>query len=186
VVVSVQDEYDRRCWLPSDIVQHLPRLHEEASIGDAVVVELGVRSGNSTAAFLAAVDEHGGHVYSVDCCRPQVSWFGHPQWTFRLGDDMTLVDDAPDCDVLFIDTSHHYRHTLAELEAFVPKVRPGGVVLMHDTELETPEGAPDGDPPFPVRTAVEEYCTAHGLTPEFVSGCYGLGVIRVPEEAVDG
>lgn len=175
----VTDEYQMRQWLPSDIVQHLPQLHAEASRGDAVVIELGVRSGNSTSAFLAAVEEHGGHVYSVDIGRPSVPWHGHPQWTFQLGDDLALVDGLPECDVLFIDTSHHYRHTWDELEAYVPKVRPGGVVLLHDTELECPGDAPQGDPAFPVRTAVDEYCTAAGLTPEYVTGCYGLGVIRI-------
>jgi len=173
--------------MASDIRDHLPRLHDEATGGDVTVLELGVRSGNSTAAFLAAVEEHGGHVHSVDMVRPRVPWFGHEQWSFYLGDDMLLVNDLPDdVDVLFIDTSHHYRHTLAELAAFVPKVKAGGVVLMHDTELELPEGAPTHDPLFPVRTAIDEYCATRGLTPEYVEGCYGLGVIRIPQEANDG
>jgi cephalosporin hydroxylase len=180
--MTVRDEYQMRCWMTSDIVQHLPRLHAEASTGDVVVIELGVRSGNSTAAFLAAVEEYGGHVHSVDIGRPPVPWHGHPQWTFHLGDDLALVDELPECDVLFIDTSHHYGHTLAELEAFVPKVKPGGIVLMHDTELEQPAGAPVEDPPFPVRVAADEYCAKHDLTVEYVEGCYGLGVIRLPEE----
>jgi predicted O-methyltransferase YrrM len=179
----VGDEYNLRCMMRSDIVDHLPRLHAEASSGDAVVLELGVRSGNSTAAFLAAVEVHGGAVYSVDIDRPKVPWFGHPQWVFIQGNDLDLVNDLPDgVDVLFIDTSHLYKQTWAELEAFVPKVRPGGVVLMHDTELEVPDGSPVGDPVFPVRTAIDEFCVVNGLVAEFVEGCYGLGVIRIPEE----
>jgi predicted O-methyltransferase YrrM len=182
----VGDEYRMRCQMPSDIKDHLPRLYAEASGGDAVVIELGVRSGNSTAAFLAAVEDHGGHVYSADVARPKVPWFGHQQWAFFLGDDLALVNELPDdVDVLFVDTSHHYKQTWAELEAYVPKVRPGGVVLMHDTELESPDGAPAGDPVFPVRTAVDEFCVVNGLVPEYVEGCYGLGVIRIPEEAGD-
>lgn len=172
-------EYDMRRWMPSDIVQHLPRLYDEAARGDTVVVELGVRSGNSTAAFLAAVERHGGHVWSVDVDRPRVPWHGHPQWTFTLGDDIAVADRLPDCDVLFIDTSHHYGHTLAELDVYVPKVRAGGVVLLHDVELERPDGAPPDDPAFPVRAAVDDYVAKHGLTVEYVAGCYGLGVIRV-------
>jgi hypothetical protein len=38
---------------------------------------------------------------------------------------------------------------------------------------------------FPVRTAVDEFCVVNGLVPEYVEGCYGLGVIRIPEEAGD-
>jgi len=177
----IGDEYTTRCWMPSDIVAHMPQLHEEASTGDATVIELGVRTGNSTAAFLAAVEKHGGHVHSVDVARPKVPWFAHRQWTFHLGDDLAVADDLPDCDLLFIDTSHHYGHTRAELDAYVPKVRPGGVVLLHDTELERPDTAPESDPAFPVRTAIDEYCADHDLDVEYVPGCYGLGVIRMPE-----
>ncbi len=183
----IRDEYDIRCQLPSDIQQHLPRLYDEASHGYALVIELGVRSGNSTAAFLAAVTEHSGHVWSNDIHPPPVPWLGHEQWTFIKGDDLLVADQMPNnVDVLFIDTSHHFQQTAAELELYVPKVKPGGVVLLHDTELEHPEGRPHGDPPFPVRLAVDLYCAEHGLIPEYVSGCNGLGVIRIPDGGVDG
>lgn len=179
--MSVRDEYATRCMIPSDISQHLPTLYNEASIGDAQIIELGVRSGNSTAAFLAAVEQYGGHVWSVDITPPRLPWVNHPHWTVLVGDDLWLADDLPDdVDVLFIDTSHYYQHTCAELAMFVPKVKPGGVVLLHDTELENPEGRPDTDPPFPVRVAVEEFCADNGLTPEFIEGSWGLGVIRIP------
>jgi predicted O-methyltransferase YrrM len=178
----IRDEFTMRCSLGSDIKQHLPQLHAEASIGDAHVIELGVRSGNSTSAFLAGVEEHGGHLWSVDIARPSLPWLNHPQWTLRVGDDLLLADELPDdVDVVFIDTSHHYLQTCAELALYVPKVKPGGVVLLHDVELERPDGAVVTDPPFPVRVAVDEYCAANGLTPEYVTGCYGLGVIRIPE-----
>jgi cephalosporin hydroxylase len=177
----IHDEYRMRCDLPSDIQQHLPRLHTEASTGYALVIELGVRSGNSTAAFLSAVTEHGGHVFSNDLHAPPVPWVGHEQWTFIKGDDLEVHDQLPNnVDVLFIDTSHFFQHTAAELELYVPKVKPGGVVLLHDTELKYPEGRPWDDPAYPVRLAVDLYCGEHGLTPEYVTGCNGLGVIRIP------
>ena len=177
----ISDEYDLRCGLNSDIQQHLPQLYTEALAG-GVTIELGVRSGNSTSAFLAAAEMNGGHVWSVDIVPPKVPWWGHNQWSVLVGDDLDLADDLPDdVDVLFIDTSHHYVQTQAELELYVPKVKPGGVVLLHDVELEQPDGCPATDPPFPVRVAVDEYCAEHGLSPEYVGGCYGLGVIRIPE-----
>ncbi len=179
----ILDEYRMRCLVPSDIYEHLPRLYDEASHGYALVIELGVRSGNSTAAFLAAVTEHGGHVWSNDLNQPPVPWAGHEQWTFIEGDDLAISDQMPrNVDVLFIDTSHHFQQTAVELELYVPKVKPGGVVLLHDTELEYPEDRPHTDPPFPVRLAVDLYCEEHGLTPEYVTGCNGLGVIRLPGE----
>lgn len=180
--MSLTALYQQVCSTDSDIVDHLPRLHAEASGGDAFVIELGVRTGVSTIAFLHAVELHGGHVWSVDINPPPPhEWTGHEQWTFMLGDDLELAEQLPDnVDVVFIDTSHTYDQTCAELEMYVEKVRPGGVVLLHDVELKHPELSPITDPPFPVRAAVDEYCAANGLTVEIVSGCYGLGVIRIP------
>lgn len=177
--VAIRDEYETRCYTPSDIFVHLPFLHRSASAGDVKVIELGVRGGNSTAAFLAAVEKHGGHVWSVDIAPPDVPWGPHPQWTFIHGDDLRVADELPDgVDVVFIDTSHHYAQTLAELETYVPKLRPGGVVLLHDVELERPEGSLMVDPPFPVRVAVDEFCAGHGLVVEYIAGCYGLGIVH--------
>lgn len=181
--MTVADEFARRCGENSDIHQHLPRLHAEAS-GAKQVIELGVRSANSTAAFLAAVHRDGGHVWSVDIAPPHVplDWWELGCWTFIHGDDLSpdVRSQLPaQADVVFVDTSHTYAQTIAELEVYSQMVRPGGVMLLHDTELERPEAATDLDPPFPVRTAIEDFCSDNGLAAEFVTGCYGLGVIRL-------
>jgi len=49
-------------------------------------------------------------------------------------DDLTAVKLFPDgyFDCVFIDTSHQYEHTKAELEAWEPKIRPGGILSGHD------------------------------------------------------
>ncbi len=184
--MSMLDVYEQRCAEDSDISQHLPRLFAEASIDNVKVIELGVRTGNSTSAFLAAAEEYDGHVWSVDIEQPDVTWGDHPQWTLFIGHDITIADQLPnDADVVFIDSSHDYTHTLAELKVYLPKVKPGGVILLHDTELtrnprHRRSHRRDEQPDFfPVRTAVDEFCAAHNLTPEFVTGSYGLGVIRV-------
>jgi predicted O-methyltransferase YrrM len=173
-------EYRQRCSEWSDIYEHLPRLYAETCRYTAPqVVELGVRSGNSTCAFLAAVETVGGHVWSVDPDRAHVPphWFDSDLWTFVQADDLKVVDEAPACDVLFVDTTHAWRQTLDELWNYVPKVRAGGVVLLHDTELERPEAAPHDDP-FPVRRAIEEYLTHCPVGDvEWVPGCNGLAVI---------
>ena len=60
-------EYRRRCDTDSDIREYLPLLHGYARLYPGVkVLEVGVRSGNSTVAFLAAALFAGGHVWSVD------------------------------------------------------------------------------------------------------------------------
>jgi cephalosporin hydroxylase len=100
--------------------------------------------------------------------------------------DPALLEDAhhfmPKCDILFIDTSHAYMHTLRELEAWMPFVRPGGTVLLHDTEYDPQPVEVGGvpQPKWPVSVALSEYCGARGLKWENHTGCNGLGVIRIP------
>lgn len=185
--ISAEFEYCLSRW--SDIVDHLPRLCSEASRPGVKVLELGVRSGNSTSAFLAAAEENDGHVWSVDiewAALPEI-WYESGRWDFVVGDDLdpVVLETLPDVvDVLFIDTSHHYQHTLNELTEHVPRVAPGGVVLMHDTELDRPFAAPEDDPEFPVAEAIRKYVADKGLTVEWVTGCYGLAVIHIGQEAV--
>lgn len=180
--VTLADIYHERRGTNSDIVDHLPYLHDTViERGAQVIVELGVRSGMSTAAFLAAAEANGGHVWSVDIVWPHVptEFVDSDHWTLLVGNDLELAPELPDAiDVLFIDTSHEYQQTLDELATFVPKVKPGGVVLLHDTELANPDGV-DG-PLYPVATALDEWAQATGIGWTNRPGCYGLGVIEVP------
>jgi len=182
--VNLLDDYTQRAATPSDIVDHLPFLFDAVCrFPGATVLELGTRGGNSTAAFLAAAEQVDGHVWSVDVVNPRTPdwWLETGRWSLHVGDDMAAAAAEfapPVVDVLFIDTSHYYEHTLAELEAFVPRVRPGGVVLMHDTELENPEGG-GPDQAFPVVRALDAFCVAHEMTWTNRPGCYGLGVMDV-------
>lgn len=181
--MTVTDYDDRRTtW--SDIQEHLPLLRARANVPRVKVIELGVREGNSTSAFLTAALDNGGHVWSVDIAEPRVPahWYELDCWTLTVADDLAVVDQAPTgVDVLFIDTSHHYEHTLAELRAYVSKVKPGGVVLCHDTDLEAMPDQPDGDPPFAVARALDAYCAETGLRWRNHPGSYGLGEVRIPK-----
>jgi hypothetical protein len=64
---------------------------------------------------------------------------------------------------------------------FAGRVRPGGVIILHDTELEHPDAEEPGDPAFPVAVALREWASAQPDEPmiEWVSGCYGLAVVTV-------
>jgi len=81
---------------------------------------------------------------------------------------------------VFIDTSHWYEQTLAELNLYRAKVRPGGRIVLHDTELPQPLFGPPL-PRYPVKTAVEEFCQQERLTWQNHPNCFGLGVISIPE-----
>ena len=143
------------------------------------VLELGVRSGNSTSAFLAAAEANDGHVWSADTERPDVpaSWHDSGLWTFIQGDDLTLKPPAEAFDIVFIDTSHHYEHTLAELRRYVPLVAKGGTVLLHDTLLAHVDYEPK---PFPVTLALAAFCTETGRGWTEHGGRTGFGEISRP------
>ncbi len=181
VTLPLAAEYARLCATPSDIYQHLPRFVELVRELDAQhVIELGTRSGVSTIAWLYALQCTGGRLTSVDIDeRPDIGdW---PHWTFIQADDLApdLVASLEPADVVFIDTSHVYEHTLAELNVFRWLVRPGGRIVCHDTQLERPDGAP-ARPAFPVRTAIEEFCATEGFEWSNNPACWGLGEITIP------
>ena len=188
VRVTLKSGYLDRLARWSDIQEYLPFLYDLArSRQGCRVLELGARRGNSTLAFLAGCAEAGGHVWSCDVDDVRLfpdgigPFAASPRWTFVHGDDMdpTVQSLLPArCDVLFLDTSHHYRHTLAELRVYVPRVAPGGVALFHDTNVMSWPGYQwDGDV-SPVAAALDEYCQETGLTWENMDGTYGMGVIR--------
>lgn len=122
----------------TDINHHLVTLYMlTVELGLRSVLELGVRTGESTIALLLAARDIGGRVTSIDIAdSPQaaseVNSLGlAPYWHFIKGDDLVVSWNAP-IDLLFIDTSHTYQHTLQELAKFEPFVRVGGVLVLHD------------------------------------------------------
>lgn len=185
----LQGELRTRLVPWSDIRGHMLTLRDAVRrYPGAVVAELGTRTGQSTSALLAGASAVGGHVWSVDSGPVDVPdwWVRTRLWSFLNADDMG--DEAAEfipaeLDVLFIDTSHFYWHTLDELRRYVPRVRAGGVVLCHDTELSREQMAAylghsvDG-PEFPVAQAIDDYCAETGLKWTNVSDSFGLGVIE--------
>lgn len=212
-----EEEYQARMGFWSDILEQMPLIRDAArSFCRPVIAELGTRTGQSTAALLAGAAVTGGHVYSVDLDfgpRSGVeSGFDRPPWwaqeagLWSAFQDSDLSDGAAgfipaEVDILFIDTSHRYQQTLDELELYVPRVRPGGMVLMHDVELSLAQmiiyGEPDARedihlPEYPVAAALDAYCGKTGLSwtrqterpnPQEDRPFYGLGTIVIPEGA---
>jgi predicted O-methyltransferase YrrM len=204
VLTTLRDGYLDRLSRWSDIQEYLPFLHETAKSYENVrVLELGTRQGNSTLAFLAAAEEVNGHVWSADIVNAPAdpegmlpwSWrpaglspgkataqeIKNPWWTFIHGDDMDseIQGQLPgQVDVLFIDTSHLYQHTLDELRAYMPRVVPGGIALFHDTNLMMNISGKNTEIP-PVREALDAYSRETGISWRELPGVYGLGIIEV-------
>jgi predicted O-methyltransferase YrrM len=199
---GLEEGYAARLVPWSDIQEQMPLLRDAARrYTRPVIAELGTRTGESTSALLAGAAASGGHVWSVDIGPSTGEWSHTGMWSFLSADDMSTEASAfipAELDVLFIDTSHRYEHTLAELRLYGPRVRPGGTILMHDVELSIGQmiayGEPGaredaGGPEHPVDEAIRVYCAENNLTwarqtdrPAPAEGrpFFGLGTIAVP------
>jgi predicted O-methyltransferase YrrM len=174
-------EYARLCATPSDIVLHLPRFVAMVEAMNAQhVIELGSRTGVSTVAWLYALAKTGGRLTSVDLDAAPAAG-DHDHWTHIQGNDESpeVFAQLEPADIVFIDTSHHYEHTARELHLYRQLVKPGGLIVCHDTELPLPEGAPKADPLYPVKRAIERFTAETGDTWTNITECYGLGIIKV-------
>ena len=187
--------YSSLCVEPSDINEHLPTFVQSVKDLDAQrVIELGTRYGVSTIAWLYGLEQTGGHLWAVDCSFPVpapgsdvnlldpqgplgvVPWF-----TFMLGYDTfpEVLDALPkEVDIVFLDTNHVYAETLEELALYYPRVRKGGRMYLHDTDLvATGNAPPTPQPDYPVLTAMKEFCAEHNLKWENNPNNSGLGTI---------
>ena len=134
---------------PSDITDHLPTLFcEVLKSAPQLVVELGTRGGDSTKALLKAASLSGAKMLSVDIddCSAAVNDSGYKDlWRFVQADDVAFAGEfrnwceqngfPSSVDVLFIDTSHEYAHTLQEIKAWFPLLSDKGKVIFHDTHM---------------------------------------------------
>jgi cephalosporin hydroxylase len=103
-----------------------------------------------------------------------------------VGDDTSeeVYNQLPrDVGILFVDSDHTYELTREEIRLHAWRVRPGGVVAFHDTNVEAfPHHSGDGyapQPPFPVRQAVDEWIAETGYAFERLENCNGLTVVSV-------
>jgi hypothetical protein len=82
--------------------------------------------------------------------------------------------------VLFIDLDpHSFEQTLAALMMWAPRVRPGGVILCHDTEWPEINYVRPGAAESEVGRALDTFCKLRGHEWENRHGCNGLGVLRI-------
>ncbi len=174
---------------------HLPFAYDlVAALRPSVLVELGTHYGESYFGFCQAVDEN-----RVDCrCYAVDTWKGDPHAGF-YGDNVfqdvreynrahyaafsTLLrctfDQAnpqfsdASIDLLHIDGLHTYAAVKRDFELWLPRVRPGGIVLLHDINVR------HGD--FEVWRLWEELRDEYEHF-EFHHS-WGLGVLRVPDSA---
>lgn len=102
------------------------------------ILELGVRTGNTTLPFLLASAELGGMVHSVDI---EPTNFQPPSelrmyWNFFQSDALQWLEQnitpSTSYDLIYIDDWHSYPHVRRELELLAPICTPSTVILLHD------------------------------------------------------
>jgi len=136
----------RRSQQPrTDISDHLITLFNEAvTAKPKLIVELGVRGGESTFVLERVARLTGAHLVSVDIedCSDSSSY---ENWNFIQMDDVAFakqfkswcaernIDSA--IDVLFIDTSHLFDHTVEEINNWLPLTSSRARVILHDTNM---------------------------------------------------
>lgn len=138
---ALKQQYEEQCRTSSDIVDHIPLLHDLASQCTSVV-EIGLRFMNSSWGLLqglAESDVEERHYVGIDIERPPEKTLQQAQelathngisFQFVQADDLQI--DIEPTDMLFIDSLHIYCHLFYELEKFSPHVRQ--YIAMHDTD----------------------------------------------------
>lgn len=154
-------EHHRRTW--SDIQEHLERLYCAAK---GMCLEIGVRNGCSTSALLAGLEEHGGHLWSIDLNDCRV-FEGHPQWIFFQGNSLRDEFNLPEMfDVAFIDGDHSYEGALIDLVKYGSRAEK---IFVHDTDAPNYPG---------VRKAVDFFVNLTGRKVMYHSGSFGMAEIQ--------
>lgn len=122
-----------------DISQHLLTLHAlTVSLKAKKILELGVRDGNSTLAFLLGLSVTEGHLTSVDInetplLREKFNTFKN--WNYTISDSLVfLKNHKPETpyDIVFIDDWHDGEHVSKELNYIENFITPSSLILLHD------------------------------------------------------
>lgn len=153
--------------------------------GYTVGAEVGVESGRY--AYELLTRNPGLHLYCVDAWMPYKGYREHVTTgkltslfedaerrlnglnvTFVKGwsVEMSAKFDDGSLDFVYIDANHDYAHVTEDLEAWVPKVRSGGIVSGHDYC----GGKQRSGYVVEVVQAVKDFTAKHGIRPWYVLG----------------
>ncbi|MFC6724369.1 class I SAM-dependent methyltransferase [Halobium palmae] len=199
-------DVQRRSLRPTDLSDHVERMFTESlRASPNTIVELGVRGGESTFVFERVARLVGADLVSVDVDETTYST-DFDRWRFVRSDDVEFAAEFeqwcdgegvdPTIDVLFVDTSHRYEHTVREIEAWFPHLADDATVFFHDTNMRRIYRRKDGTiGTCPVGgrgviRAIEEYFGCNfdetesfltvkdGFVFEQYPTCSGFGVLR--------
>jgi cephalosporin hydroxylase len=144
--LELKEIADRVRSTPTDISDHLATIYSEAVVlQPRLIVELGVRGGESRFVLERVARVTGSFLVSADLDDCSSVCSQNPRWHFVKSDDIEFAKILPAwciehgieprIDVLFIDTSHIYEHTLQEIRAWFPFLSSRCKVIFHDTNI---------------------------------------------------
>ena len=128
--MQLQQIYEEKCLIPSDINEHLPTLKKYAEECEHIT-EMGVRWIVSTYAFLMGKPKR---MISYDINPVNWEWIKDlvkedTDFQFIIGD--TTKIEIEETDLLFIDTWHVYEQLKVELKLHANKA--SKYIILHDT-----------------------------------------------------
>jgi len=139
------NEIKKRSARRTEMCDHLITLFNETlQKNPKLIVELGVNTGESTFVFRKIAELTSAKLISVDIkdFSKKIDWGDS---IFVQKDDIIFAKEFKDfckkkdisskIDILFIDTSHRYKHTVQEVESWFPLLSDNAKVFLHDTNL---------------------------------------------------
>lgn len=139
-------------------------LHKKTGLGAEIGVQTGYFS-DKIAQF------YTGFLFCIDLWFDESVYFGAQNLLsdknkFKLyrADSLTMAEFVSDntLDFVYIDANHHYKECLADIEAWYPKVRSGGVISGHDYC--------NSDADIEVMQAVDEWCAKNNYQVNIICG----------------
>jgi cephalosporin hydroxylase len=123
-----------------DISSHLPAIFAYTLLQNSqIIIEAGVRGGESTLAFSKAINLLNAKLIGIDIEESSRGVYAHlTNASFVAMNDLdfpSYYKDNQKPDIIFIDTSHAYEHTLAEIKGFVPVLAERGMLMFHDSNV---------------------------------------------------
>jgi hypothetical protein len=158
-----------------------------------VIVDLGVDYGFSTFSFAIP---RVGHTYGIDNftgddftgsdnSRRRYSFVMMKREKLHLQDNLTIIEGYfndvalkwdKKIDILHIDGSHHYEDVKRDFETWSKFVADDGIILLHDTCVETFEGNEYG---------VKKFFDEIELPKVTFTHCFGLGVVSKDSQVIE-
>lgn len=134
---------DRRLNSNNDICHHFDNLFYEVILNKPeVILELGVREGESTYVFNKIQKILQNKLISVDI-EDCAQVLDDPNWIFIKEDSIKFLKNfkswsenninSSKPDIIFIDTSHLYEETLKEITLSADTLSNNGAIIFHDT-----------------------------------------------------